>query len=132
MQLCVLFLSITAMYFVSVTTIVPKEVDILLLSKLLFYLVDIYSFFVVHYTDEISVGHALSIIGACITFAMLAILIHEERGAPAQPIFSDTVSPQQHPGYDNKMIYDIYRTAPCQPRCGLHSTPSSCLIGLLP
>lgn len=98
------------MCFVSVTTIVPKEVDLLLLSKLLFHLVDIYSFFVVHYTDEIPVGYALSIIGACITIAMLAILIHEERGAPAQPIFSDTVrqQQQQHPGYDNKkMIHYI-------------------------
>ncbi|KAI7878707.1 hypothetical protein K492DRAFT_217842, partial [Lichtheimia hyalospora FSU 10163] len=81
------------MLFASVTTTIPKQLDILLLTKLLVKLVDIRSFFVVHYTDEIPIGYRLSIIAACITLVMLAILIHEERGAPTQPIISDTERP---------------------------------------
>ncbi|CDH48321.1 atp-dependent bile acid permease [Lichtheimia corymbifera JMRC:FSU:9682] len=92
---CLLALSMGATFSSSsfIMATITKHVDILLLTNLVVQCVNMRSFFLVHYTNIDSIGYTRTIVSACVTLFMLAILIHEERGAPGQPIITDTGRP---------------------------------------
>lgn len=67
-----------------------KQLNFLYTAHFLINCIDLRSFYVQHYTDIVSPGYVRTITTACITFALLVIIINEARHAPRQTVIADT------------------------------------------
>ncbi|KAI9496002.1 hypothetical protein BDB00DRAFT_811355 [Zychaea mexicana] len=66
------------------------QLNLLYLGHFCINLVDLRSFYIVHYTDISVEGYVHSILTACVTSILLSIIIHEERHSPVEPVVADT------------------------------------------
>lgn len=79
-----------------------KQLNFLYTAHFLINCIDLRSFYVQHYTDIVSPGYVRAITTACITFALLVIVINEARHAPRQTVIADTVSKGERKEGDGK------------------------------
>ncbi|KAI8137621.1 hypothetical protein BJV82DRAFT_646813 [Fennellomyces sp. T-0311] len=90
-----LFLSIANISFTGtpkkpVADVMCVQLNYLYLTHFFINLLDLRSFYYVHYTDISTEGYLHSVLTACVTAVILMTIIHEERHAPVTPIVADT------------------------------------------
>ncbi|KAI9318952.1 P-loop containing nucleoside triphosphate hydrolase protein [Dichotomocladium elegans] len=69
---------------------VCKQLNILYAVQLLINCLDLRSFYMIHYTDITSTGYIRAITTACVTTALLSIIVNEARHSPKETVITDT------------------------------------------
>lgn len=73
-----------------------KQLNVWYFVFLLISIADLYSFYVVHYMDDIGTGYCISLISATVTFAIICVIVLETRHAPVEPVTTEDVRWQKN------------------------------------